>query len=371
MTKAPEFIRVKRRREEGSVHALLIDQNKRVKRGKYIFKLRKTVNENSYEDDREANTPLLKLEQEQGHHFVLEQHKRKRDDDSDDEIRPQTNGKTDHSDNMPLEISQMVNNYLKLQSTKSDEEINASQRKKPSKKRYLNQTVIAPIQDYVYDIYRLEEVPEEEFSTYDTDDNVGFVKIVNKYVDLLPDDEEYTDNEMRSDDEDSNEENYYQNDYPEDEDDDRSVLFGSEGENIAEDESNTARHQQSTELQSWGVIPSNVEKWNEDKSGNNMMEDNADYNELFEQLKDSENVLYDITNNHAVDMDMDNTRKAYYDDEDNLEINDQLVNPSTDNDNEDYEYERNSFFPSDQDNPLAQHRDRIFGELQRKINEQP
>lgn len=371
MTKAPEFIRVKRRREEESVHALLIDQNKRAKRGKFIFKLKKTVNENSYENDKEANTPLLKLEKEQGHHFVLEQHKRKRDDDSDEDIRPQTPGTADHSDNLPLEISQMVNNYLKLQPSRTNGGADTSNsRKKPSKKRYLNQTVVSPSQDYVYDIYRLEEIPEEEISTYDTDNNVGFVKIVNKYVDLLPDDEEYTDNELRSDDEDSNEENYYQNDYPEDEDDDRSILFGSEGEEIAEEEYNLSRNEQKADLQKWGVIPSNVEEWSERKSGNNVMEDNGDYNELFDQLKNSENILFEINNNNVVDFDTDDTRKVYYDEDDNLEINDQIHNPSLDNDGEEYEYERNSFFPSDHDDPLAQHRDRIFGELQRKINDQ-
>ncbi|KAG0670567.1 hypothetical protein C6P45_002133 [Maudiozyma exigua] len=360
MTKTPEFIRVKRRREEGSVHALLIDEDKKIKRAKYVFKLQKTINENSYENEKERDTPLLKLSKDDGKHFVLEQHKRKRDErESDNEIEPQLDRQHDHTDKLPDDISQMVNSYLKLQSDKTE---TSTQRKKPSKKRYLNSAVSLSNQDYVYDIYHLEVIPDSEMITYDTDNNVGFVKIVNKYIDLLPDDEEYSDSQIRSDDEDSNDENYYQNDYPEDEDDDRSVLFGDEGEEIAEEEDEQNKNQEVASLQKWGVIPSNVEEWEESKSGDQTGNNMKQYDELFDKLENSENILYSINHNNVVDVDMSDTRKAYYDEDDNLEINDAITN--------DNDYERNIFFESDIDSPLAQHRDKIFGELQKKINEQ-
>ncbi|SMN18782.1 similar to Saccharomyces cerevisiae YDL115C IWR1 RNA polymerase II transport factor, conserved from yeast to humans [Maudiozyma saulgeensis] len=371
MTKAPEFIRVKRRRDEGSVHALLIDEDKRAKRAKYVFKLQKTINENSYENEKESNTPLLKLSNDDGRHFVLEQHKRKRDKpDSDNEIEPQLDKQGDHTDKLPTDIAQMVNDYLKLQPNNDSTRLNTSQRKKPTKKRYLNSVTSLPSQDYVYDIYHLEIVPDTELITYDSDNNVGFVKIVNKYVDLLPDDEEYSDSQIRSDDEDSNDENYYQNDYPEDEDDDRSILFGEEGEGIADDEDEMSKSQQISELQKWGVVPSNVEEWEESKSGDQTVDNTNEYSELFNKYEDSENILYSINKNHVVDVDMDNTRQAYYDEDDNIEINDTIRNSSANNDNDrNFEYERNTFFETDRDDPLAQHRDKIFGELQRKINE--
>lgn len=362
MTKAPEFIRVKRRRDEGSVHALLIDEDKKIKRAKYVFKLQKTINENSYENEKEINTPLLKLSNDDGKHFVLEQHKRKRDErESDNEIEPQSDSQHDHSDKLPDDIAQMVNSYLKLQSDKTE---TVSQRKKPSKKRYFNSAVSLSNQDYVYDIYHLERVPDTEMITYDMDNNVGFVKIVNKYVDLLPDDEEYSDSQIRSDDEDSNDENYYQNDYPEDEDDDRSVLFGDEGEEIAEEEDELTKNQEIASLQKWGVIPSNVEEWEESKSGDQTGNNMQQYDELFDKLENSENILYSVNQNNIVDVDMNDTRKAYYDEDESLEINDEITN------NNDNDYERNIFFESDINNPLAQHRDKIFGELQKKINEQ-
>lgn len=354
MTKTPEFIRVKRRRDEDSVQALLIDEDKKVKRAKYIFKLQKTVNQNSYEDEKEAETPLLKLSDEDNRHFVLEQHKRKRDQESDNEIEPELNKTTDHTDQIPSEITEMVDNYLKLHKDQGSKDINiGSIKKKPSKKHYFSQIATLPSNDYVYDIYHLEKVPETEIIDYNSKDNVGFVKIVNKYMDLLPDRDEDENSQIRSDDEDSNDENYYQNDYPEDEDDDRSILFGSEGENIAEDD-DLNKSQQIGEI----VIPSNVEEWEENKSGGPTNDNGDDYTSLFNQFQNSSDLLLSINTGKAVDVDIDSTQREYYEESEELDA----MSSGED------ETERNMFFATDEDDPLAQHRDKIFGQLQKMIN---
>lgn len=48
-----------------------------------------------------------------------------------------------------------------------------------------------------------------------------------------------------------------------------------------------------------------------------------------------------------------------------IEISD---NEDDSDEGDDIEYPRNEFFPTDVDDPLAHHRDRIFHQLQKKIN---
>ena len=77
----------------------------------------------------------------------------------------------------------------------------------------------------------MEKIHDDEVARYNNEKNIGFVKII-EHIDLVFMKKVIPMKPVR-DDEDSNDENYYQNDYPEDEDDDRSILFGSEGEDIA------------------------------------------------------------------------------------------------------------------------------------------
>lgn len=342
----------------------VLDEDKKRKNSTFIFKLTKTVNPSSYESEQEASTPLLKLSNVDNRHFVLEQHGKRRRDSEDDEGNPSLEeGKNEAKDDeLPPEINQMIEQYLTL--TKKEKTGDNTRRKKPSKKHFTGESAkiaTLPSLDYVYDIYHLESVPEDEMTRYEQQ-NVGFVKIVNKDMDLLPDEEEDSNNEIRSDDEDSNEENYYQNDYPEDEDDDRSVLFGSEGEEIAEEEDEK----------------NNKQPWNYDKilradEGDNA-NDNDEYTELFNKLDGSGNILKSINKNNFVDLDKPTDATEATDSDAEEEDIDVDFN-ELDHDNSlmtDYGediYPRNNFFPTDEDDPLAQHRDRIFGQLQKKIDE--
>ncbi|AQZ10699.1 IWR1 (YDL115C) [Zygosaccharomyces parabailii] len=333
MSEAPEFIRVKRRRDEDSVQALLIDEGRRKKKGRFIFKLSKTINSNTYETEDEFFTPLLKLSTDDHRHFVLER-QRKRHREAD-EVGPPKSTKFSHidedTDDLPPEINQMVSEILKL----TEDTLPQERPRKPSKKHFggSNQEVLSmPSLDYVYDIYHLENMKDEDLKFYN-EGNVGFVKIVNKFIDLVPDED--TDPELHSDDEDSNEENYYQNDYPEDEDDDRSILLGSDGDEES--------------------IPAET-TWRKQPK--------EDYTELFDKLGQSDNILDSLNCCNLVDLDDDGD-----DDEDYLDGGLENQEIESDDPDEGEELKTNEFFPTDHDNPLAAHRDRIFGRLEKLVSE--
>lgn len=289
----------------------MIDEGRKVKRGRFLFKLTRTVNQETYESSKEDPTPLLKLAEER-RHFVLEQKKRRRSSSGDETAQKSVPNLDDQG--LPPEISEMIAKHLKLGASQPE---GAQRRRKPSRKHFAGEAskvLTIPSLDYVYDIYHLEKVPEKEFDSYKDANDVGFVKIIESDIDLIPDEESDSGNKVRSDDEDSNDENYYQNDYPEDEDDDRSILFGSEPD---------ATGAQDTVVEG----PSDS------------------YNALFDLLGDNSNVLESLNSTNYVDLDEDY----------NLPFNDSVV----------YDHQGET---SD-DDPLIAHRDRIFGQLQRMIND--
>ena len=212
----------------------------------------------------------------------------------------------------------------------------------------------------------MERIPEADAIDYDNlSPNVGFVRIVNQYLDLIPDEDEESGAEARSDDEDSNEENYYKNDYPEDEDDDRSVLYGVEGEEVAAEEDDLEEDRYDKTLERWGVLPSNLSEW-EARQGPGTRDE--EFSELFQRYERSGNVLYGI---NGASVDVDTTMDQLYISEDEEEDYDASAKDADASSNmageEDETYERNEFFKTDKDDPLAQHRDKIFGRLQNML----
>lgn len=279
-----------------------------MKKGRFLFQLTKTINQQAYEPTDEENTPLLKLAADDHRHFVLEQRgKRRRSstDDQDDVVHK--DHKPDDPDLAP-EITQMIEQHLKLSNTTPG---SPNRKRKPSKKHFTGSAAeIVSLSgiDYVYDIYHLESVPEKEFDVYKQESDVGFVKIVYANLDLVPDEDSDTAQKRLSDDEDSNEENYYQNDYPEDEDDDRSILFGSEGEDLAVEETLTVGQ--------------------------------ADgYEDLFNRLGENNNILSSLNAMNFIDLDADEGPSP----------SDREQDPDED--------------------PMVAYRDRIFGDLQRMIDD--
>ncbi|CUS22091.1 LAQU0S04e07998g1_1 [Lachancea quebecensis] len=319
--KAPEIIRVKRKREEDSVQALLIQEDKPSKRGKFVFKLAKTVESGLSTQIQELNTPLLKLSDDgEARHFILEQRKRKRE-----------------GQELPAEISEMLNDYLSLGSNSAVPQ-RPRKLKRPGGRRSEPEqdTKALPSLDYVYDIYYREVVPEDEF-VFD-ESTVGYIKIVEDSGDLIPEEEDDENSVALSDDEDSNEEAYYRNDYPEDEDDDRSVLFGSD-DGVAP--AATRKYAESDASEETGVesAPSHVAMLGDEET-----------DLLYQKFAGAPNVL------QAADTYFDSADERSGVSDEEFEEDHDIV-----------DFTQHSFFPTDAEDPLAIHRDRIFARLERMI----
>lgn len=306
----------------------MLQEDEPSKRGRFVFKLAKTVDSGGYVRAQELNTPLLKLSDDgDARHFILEQRKRKREEQE-----------------LPAEISEMLNDYLSLESRSSaPTEPRALKRPGGRKSEPNVNSNILPSIGYVYDIYYREVVPEDEF-VFD-DSTVGYIKIVEDNGDLIPEEEEDDNSLAASDDEDSNEEAYYRNDYPEDEDDDRSILFGSE-----EGAGPAGRNSLASSDGSSGLNLENLDA--ESMRGHVAMLGENETDLLFQRfsgvpdvLKAAGHELYDLDDDLAGDSDE--------------ELQEELDTA---------EFKRHNFFPSDADDPLAIHRDRIFDKLQRMIN---
>lgn len=345
----------------------VLDEGQKAKRARFVFKLTKTVDEGT----TESTAPLLKLSNQEARQYVLERHsKREREEPEFNETTGTEQAhKPREGDELPPVIAHMVENYLKIhpnEDNSNGSKLQGKKQKRPSRKYYPSQVSHLPSLDYVYDIYHLERIPEADAIDYDNlSPNVGFVRIVNQYLDLIPDEDEESGAEARSDDEDSNEENYYKNDYPEDEDDDRSVLYGVEGEEVAAEEDDLEEDRYDKTLERWGVLPSNLSEW-EARQGPGTRDE--EFSELFQRYERSGNVLYGI---NGASVDVDTTMDQLYISEDEEEDYDASAKDADASSNmageEDETYERNEFFKTDKDDPLAQHRDKIFGRLQNML----
>ncbi|EDO17528.1 hypothetical protein Kpol_534p7 [Vanderwaltozyma polyspora DSM 70294] len=281
----------------------------------------------------------------------------------------------------------MLAKYLQLN---NDDSVVEESRKKPSRKHFKGDAAriaTLPSLDYVYDIYRLENMKDEDEQLNRL--KIGRVKIVNIDTELVHD-EESDDNGLNVlEDDDSNDENYYRNDYPEDEDDDRSILFGSDGEEaIAEEETWIARQYEEQRR---------IQQQNETGHGDSVTDDYQsqdgskpfnpqEYSGLFAKFNGSVDILKSINSSNFIDMDgqLSNNNDNidddddYDDDDDDDDVYDasdyEYHVESDSNSNEEQEQDqdqlkRNEFFSTDQDDPLAIHRDKIFGKLQRMIDE--
>ncbi|SCU89589.1 LAME_0E04434g1_1 [Lachancea meyersii CBS 8951] len=322
---APGIIRVKRKREEDSIQALLLQENESAKRGRFVFKLAKTVETGSDVQNQELETPLLKLSNVgNARHFVLEQRKRKHE-----------------AQELPVEISEMLNNYLSLAPSKTAE---ITKLKRPNRRKSGPEVKpeSLPSLSYVYDIYYREVVPEDEF-VFDPS-TIGYIRIVEDSGDLLAEDDDDDRSEVFSDDQDSNEESFYQNDYPEDEDDDRSVLFGSEADlEVRRNEDDGSEESEAEQLEADTIRNHIVASLGDDET-----------DALFERYAEAPDLL--------------KTAGANYFDLDDDDHDDESSELESDDGNDAGNHKRHIFFPSDAEDPMAMHRDKIFGKLENMIS---
>ncbi|CDO94601.1 unnamed protein product [Kluyveromyces dobzhanskii CBS 2104] len=347
-----EYIRVKRRRDEDSVQALLLEEERNAKKGKFVFKLSKTVELEAPDN----SSPLLKLSSSNNDKkmiYVLERERERRA-----ELKEQ--------EELPDSISEMLNDYLKIKENDTQEH---KKRKASRKHSHSLITPILPSADYVYDVYVKQVIPEDEDEFVFDKNTVGYIRIVEHSGDMIPEEEIDPERTMLTDDEDSNEEDYYQNDYPEDEDDDRSIFIGSD-ENRSDSEEVVYLDEVGNELND----DSNLN--GDNQMGIDASRDDEDaFDALFQTYGNSSNLLSSLNANNFVDLDYDddvNGANAALDDDDSLDNDtDHVPNLHYKMEVEGGEQttRRNYFFPEDEEDETAMHRDRIFGKLQDMIDE--
>lgn len=353
----PQVVRVKRRRDEDPLQALVFEESKRsVKRPRFVFKLQRTE-----ENDIQDSTAVL--ESQQGRHRERPLFSLPRGDDRSSigapngalNGAPNGNMKVDGSLGAPAPVAplaegppelnpdllDMLNDYLKTHDeTKEGPAVKPPKRRQSSVSQSsdVRPTLQAPACDtsaiieddedeYVYDVYYRDRAVGQLLET----DNIGYIRFDS-------DDLDYEEDEVPpTDDEDSNDENFYRNDYPEDEDggyDSEAVSLGlEEPSDDQDDEFDILTHRRRFSRldfeRSEGVV------------GMDQLEP------LEADVREQRIVPNGEDPDGDVDMDA------------SMDADDTLNTP----------LKRHTFFPSDKNDPIAIHRDRIFNRLQDLIDE--
>lgn len=378
----PQILRVKRKRTEDPLQALVIETSKRqIKRPKYVFRLKRTEER----DIQDSTTVLTASDSLKDNKPVFNLAPRKKsisngsvqnaNGGSRGSISEGTqNQASDIVDEQPMELNpqllEMLNDYLKENDeTAINNHVKPPKRRQSSisQERELNgrptfdreqmlRNAIAIDEDenndseYVYDVYYRDKAINDQWEN----ERIGYIRFDDDDADLF---DEQDENMMNTDDEDSNDENFYRNDYPEDED---------------------AGYEEEAELESLGLAEPSDDQDDEfdilnDKSRfsrqdflrteglKGMSED--DLQNLSVQI-DEKQVWRNTDDVLEDDQDVDYSRTN--EDDDAMEMDSYA---DTDHFNEsDVGFERNEFFKSDIDDPLAIHRDRIFSKLQKMIH---
>lgn len=373
----PQILRVKRKRTDDPLQALVMETNRRqIKKPRYIFRLKRTE-EKDIQDSTAVLTASSNLQNNKPVFNIPSKKKRNNSSlgadtenvngnflKSNIPERVASNNETTDTiqptdDNKPQELNpellEMLNDYLKNNDeTTSKNPVKPPKRRQSSlsqelnsrphfnKDKVFNSSAIGEENEededseYVYDVYYRDKAVDDQWKN----EHIGYIRFDDDDLDGLNNDEDLT---MNTDDEDSNDENFYRNDYPEDEDggyDNESELASvglGEPSDDQDDEfdiiNDKRRFSKLDFIQNEGL-----------KSISD-----GDYNELAEQIDEKPNYW---------------DRKMYAEDEDGDENMDSSYLADDDNN-----FERNEFFQSDRDDPIAINRDRIFGKLQKMINE--
>lgn len=181
--------------------------------------------------------------------------------------------------------------------------------------------------EYVYDVYQISAVP---LTTQNhPQSQIGYIRFFEDNLLYQSDDDDDPARSLYSDDEDSNAESFYQNDYPSDED--AGVL--SETFSVSDEDSD------------------------EDDEIGPVIVQNPDEEEGVAYLRGEDPSVTNNINNY------DELYEDFYNDENDEDDIDFLP--------QDEEFERQHFFPGEEDDELAIHRDKIFGRLQNMIDQTP
>ncbi|CAK7897572.1 RNA polymerase II nuclear localization protein Iwr1p [[Candida] anglica] len=197
------------------------------------------------------------------------------------------------------------------------------------------------LSEYVYDVYQLAS-PEAMTTANHPSSTIGYIRFFDdEENDLYQSDDDDNNKLQLSDDEDSNAEDFYQNDYPEDED------AGAFSDTYTDEE---ASNDDDDEADAGAEDDENADIYLVQPNATDDLVEGFDYIE-------SQDAVDGIANEELEDLYDQFYDDDDYDDDDHVDFL------------EDDEFERNEFFPEDRDSELAIHRDRIFGKLQRMIDE--
>ncbi|GME89933.1 unnamed protein product [Ambrosiozyma monospora] len=194
--------------------------------------------------------------------------------------------------------------------------------------------------DYVYDVYYRDKAIDAQWEK----DKIGYIRFDEGDKSLLDDEAEDSEGMLNTDDEDSNDENFYRNEYPEDEDagyDDPDALSLSE-EEPSDDQDDE-----------FDIIHDRNRFNQQDVIATEGLHDVNLYDRLSSGLHNQHESA--AVSGNGIDLDFDG--------DDELDADDQDEN----DDDDDEEFQRNQFFETDATDPLAIHRDRIFGKLEKMI----
>ena len=285
MTSIPSVLRVKRKRTDDPLQALILEDQRVNKRSKTVLpspRLGLTASLSVYQrartDDHDHNMDGHTLLQEsvgdgQRRQFVLKPTQELAEEE------------------LPPALSDMVESFVNT----TDTDAPPPRRRRGRRASDFGAKVASPLDEYVYDVYQLAPVTLATHPKL----MIGYVQFFDENGDNLYPSDEANSDRVVLDDEDLNAELFYQNDYPSDEDAGSVALATSA---LYLDDDDIEYIEGVDYLGSFNLHDDSTESW---------------------------------AHGGFVDGDVS----------------------------------RQSFFPSDIDDPMAQHRDRIFGRLQKMIDE--
>lgn len=331
----PNILRIKRKRGQDPLQALILEDRRASKRSKpsspktpgtpigdekaskirnFYFELTRTDDSDIVKDDSVISSILSEAS---GVDKPLDNDRK--DSVTREFVIPKT--QTEENIYIPNELSDMVNSLLKVEGE-------VKERKKRNRNKSFSLQSVPEINpdpsDYVYDVYELS-ASEPLTSANFPQTQIGYIRYFEDEDNTFNFSDDST-KDVLSDNEDSNSEGFYQNDYPSDED--AGLYSETYSDNEDEEKMESSQFNETGEIDEQYMNINNVNTQNQ-------------FDDLYDDIYGEE-----FENNGV-----------------NFLADDQY------NDSDQEEYQRNYFFESDKNDEMAIHRDKIFGKLQRMINE--
>lgn len=337
----PQVLRIKRRREEDPLQALVFEESKRrLKRPRFVFKLQRTEEH----DIQDSTTVLQSQKRVASERPVFNLPSADYEDKKGLQNKPLEDGPPE----LNPDLLDMLNDYLKNNDeTKPTGAVKPPKRRQSSVSQNSGDGSVRPhfdipktadsnsnaviIEDdelngdgeYVYDVYYRDKAVGDQLEM----ENIGYIRFDDDEMDMIDEDDR-----PASDDEDSNDENFYRNDYPEDED----GGYDSEAISLGLDEPSDDQDDEFDILTNRRRFSRLDFERNEGVVGFGRVDQlEADVLERRIEVRDEE--------------------------DDQMDIDD--VTETSPN-----QGKRHNFFPNEENDPIAMHRDRIFNNLQDMID---